>query len=316
LYSARDSGAGTVRRLQHFEASRRKFLNEAQVLARVQHSNIVRVDGAFKDNNTAYTVMELLHGETLLRRIERGGALSEAEALSVIEHIGSALKTVHELEMLHLDVKPENIFVCPGDELDSEHRVVLMDFDLLQPMAGPASYRTQPLNATMHCGTPGYAPLEQYTQGTRFGVYTDIYALGATLYHMLFGQPPMDSTDLATRSDTRQADFAPTDGVSSAVQKALKWAMQLQPFKRPQSVADFMDALHGRDVATPDTSPQNTATVLRGGTNNSAKLSLTAVGLDGTVANGSRATKGGYRAFNPDYGSNCPLRHTCGDTRR
>jgi serine/threonine protein kinase len=58
-----------------------------------------------------------------------------------------------------------------------------MDFDLLQPMAGAASYRTQPLNVTTHCGTPGYAPLEQYTQGARFGTYTDIYALGATLHH-------------------------------------------------------------------------------------------------------------------------------------
>jgi serine/threonine protein kinase len=243
---------------RHFEATRRKFLNEARVLARVQHRNLVDVQEAFEENNTAYTVMELLQGETLQQRVERKGALPEAEALSITDHICSALQTVHEMEMLHLDVKPENIFLCRCARPHEEQRIVLMDFDLLQPMCGPASYRTQPLNVTMHCGTPGYAPLEQYTQGARFGVYTDIYALGATLCHILTGQAPTDSTDRAAQNDIVQVN-----GVGNAVEHAIRWAMQLHPFKRPQSVQDFLDALHGCGVTAPDTSTQKAATTPR-----------------------------------------------------
>ncbi|HEX8236441.1 MAG TPA: serine/threonine-protein kinase [Abditibacteriaceae bacterium] len=247
---------------RHFEATRRKFLNEARVLAGVQHRNIVNVQEAFEQNNTAYTVMELLQGETLQQRVERQGALPEAEALNIIEHICSALQTVHEMEMLHLDVKPENIFLCRRAGSHEEQRIVLMDFDLLQPMAGPASYRTQPLNVTMHCGTPGYAPLEQYTQGARFGVYTDIYALGATLCHILTGQAPTDSTDRAAHSDRAvENDIVQLNGAGDAVGHAIRWAMQLHPFKRPQSVQDFLDALHGRGVTAPDTSTQRTGAI-------------------------------------------------------
>jgi serine/threonine protein kinase len=239
-----------------FAETRLKFLSEARVLARVHHSNIVHVQEAFEANNTAYTVMELLQGETLLQRVERQGALPEEEALSIIEDVCSALHTVHELEMLHLDVKPENIFLCRRQGVDGKQRIVLMDFDLLQPIAGPASYRTRPLNVTMHCGTPGYAPLEQYTQGTRFGFYTDIYGLGATLYHVVTGQVPPASTDRAAQNDSLPMEIK---GASRSVRDATRWAMQLQPFKRPQVVRDFLDALHDRNVTAPDASTHSSA---------------------------------------------------------
>jgi serine/threonine-protein kinase len=265
---------------EHFRSAREKFLSESRVLARLEHPNIVRAYDAFSENNTAYSVMELLHGETLLNRIERSGALPEKAALDIITRVAQALQAVHEIEMLHLDVKPENIFLC-AVKSGGESRVVLMDFDLLQPMAPQSTYRTRPLHVTVHCGTPGYAPLEQYTQGTRFGIYTDVYALGATLYHTLTGSAPPDSTDRAARA----GDLS-LPGVSDVVGEAVLWAMHLQPFMRPQSVTNFLDVLHSRSAAPTRASTRRApAAKSTNGTDRpgTTMLSLPAAASTGTV---------------------------------
>ncbi len=272
-----------------FAAAKANFLDEARVLSGLRHSNIVRVQSCFEENGTAYMVMEYLHGETLLRRIERDGPLSSDEAIAIVEKIGGAVDAVHRLGLLHLDIKPENIFVCApagtapraevekgiredqfpdvaghsmsgssapgsrvadgGSSVDKAGRIVLMDFDLLQKIETGAAFQTRPLSHTAHCGTPGYAPPEQYSQSAHFSNATDIYALGATLYHLLTGQAPPAATERALSSLPLPAP----QSIDPDARCAIGAAMQIRAEQRPQSVREFLDALRpllGNDAAS------------------------------------------------------------------
>src|SRR5437879_782833 len=115
----------------------------------------------------------------------QGGPLSEREAVAAIEQVGAALAVVHQASLLHRDLKPENVMVT------EEGRVVLVDFGTAREFAAGKTKRMTTLL------TPGYAPLEQYGQQARFGAFTDVYALGAMLYHLLTGAVPVVATDRA-----------------------------------------------------------------------------------------------------------------------
>ena len=147
------------------------------------------VYGTFEENNTAYMVMELLRGKTLGQLVEERGPLPEAEAIGYIRRVGEALIVVHEASLLHRDLKPDNIMLTGDGE------VVLIDFGTARAFAAGKTGRM----TTMV--TPGYAPLEQYGQSVRFGPFTDVYALAATLYHVLTGQMPAPATDRASGVD-------------------------------------------------------------------------------------------------------------------
>lgn len=170
----------------HYEEARTQFLSEARLLARCHHHGIVAVHTAFEENGTAYMVMEWLSGQSVEQRLEaRGGRLSEAEAVPLIERVGEALGSVHALGLLHRDIKPENIIVC------DDGRVMLIDFGTAREFAqGQAQGHTTVV-------TPGYAPLEQYAREARRGAFTDVYGLAATLYHALTGQRPPAASDRA-----------------------------------------------------------------------------------------------------------------------
>ena len=94
-----------------YVAEKAKFLAEGQRLAQFEHPNIVKVFSLFEENNTAYMVMELLKGKTLLRIIDEHGPLEEAEALAYITQIAEALDVIHSAKLLHRDIKPENIII-------------------------------------------------------------------------------------------------------------------------------------------------------------------------------------------------------------
>ncbi len=219
-----------------FQAARRRFLDEAKTLAQFRHPGIVDVYTLFEENNSAYMVMEFLRGQTLGQLLEARGRLREAEALAYIQQAAQALDEVHRGAMLHRDIKPDNIFAT------DDGRVVLIDFGTAREFA---IGKTRQMTVTL---TPGYAPLEQYAQRAQRGPYSDVYALAATLYHLLTGEAPLPATDRAAGvelADVRELNLA----VSAQVASAVMGGLAMEVAARPQSAREMLDALTGRPGA-------------------------------------------------------------------
>lgn len=222
-----------------YEAAKGKFIGEAQMLARFHHPNIVQVHAVFEENGTACMVMEHLDGVTLEDMLMREKCLTPEVALPYIQKIGEALESLHNSNLLHRDIKPANIIVT------TDGRVVLLDFGTARDFADE---KTSWMTAIL---TPAYAPIEQYWQNAHFGVYTDVYALGATAYHLLTGTTPSQATERAAGLPL----ISPREknpGIDSRVSDAIMWAMEMQIADRPRSVHEFMMALNGR-IARGDT---------------------------------------------------------------
>jgi WD40 repeat protein len=181
--------------------------------------------------------MEYLKGEDLQELVDAGGALSEWQAVNYVRRVGEALEAIHRAGLLHLDVKPDNIRAC------LDRRIILIDFGAArQYVAGQG-----PGVPTML--TPGYAPLEQYVLDARRGAFTDVYALAATLYHLVTAQVPVPSPDRARGvelPDPRRLNPAISPGVVRALEKGL----EIRPADRPPTIAAFLDLLAGAAAAT------------------------------------------------------------------
>ncbi|MGB9878124.1 MAG: protein kinase domain-containing protein [bacterium] len=215
---------------REFENIKKKFLEEARILAKFNHPGIERVYDFFEENDTGYIIVEFLEGKTLGSIIKEKGKLEEQEALAIINDVCEALSVVHKSGYLHRDINPNNIFIT------EDGRVVLIDFgNAREYMIGKIMTHTVIL-------TPGYAPLEQYSQVAERGPYTDIYALSATLYHMLTGQAPIDapSRDAGTKLPSPR-EVNPS--ISEAVSRAVMAGLEMDYRKRPQSVEDFLSLL-------------------------------------------------------------------------
>ena len=172
-----------------YNTAKQRFLQEAQCLARFHHPSIVAVYDVFEENATVYMVMEYLRGENLGHKLERcGKPLPESELVAIMEPIVDALDGMHAQGVLHRDIKPENIMLADGN---GTVRPVLIDFGSARDFVGGATIRHSVVL------TPGYAPLEQYTESQRRGPFTDVYALAATLYHLATGVQPPPATDFA-----------------------------------------------------------------------------------------------------------------------
>ncbi len=239
------SGGITV---TEFCEERNKFLEEGQRIAQFQHPSIVKVFTLFEENNTAYMVMEFLRGKTLLKMVEESGPLEERLIVQLIEQVAGALGVVHQANVIHRDIKPENIIVTV------DNRAVLVDFGTAREFAAG---KTRKMTTML---TPGYAPLEQYGQHARFGVFTDIYSLGATTYHLLTGQVPIQATDRAAGVELA-APRRLNSRISRQVSDAVLWAMDMRIDKRPQNASDFLQAMRGARSASSDGSTKgSTAT--------------------------------------------------------
>jgi serine/threonine protein kinase len=245
-----------------FEELKECFLHEAKILLLVNHPGIPRVYDTFEENNTVYIVMEFLEGEPLSRLLEeRGGVMEEAEAVGYILQAAEALEAVHQAGYLHRDIKPDNIFIC------FDGRVVLLDFALARPYKGTTRW-------CLYCGVKvsenervcsrcrllirdgciwldpnWYEPLEKFAWGMHVGPPFDIYALGATLYHLLTGQVPRAAPDRLIRVQLIGTDLAPphqlNPKVSRSVSEAVMKAMAIRVEERPQTVRAFIEALRG-----------------------------------------------------------------------
>lgn len=186
-----DKSSGEIKEQLTFGLQR--FLNEAKTLARfAEHPNIVTVRDFFETNSTAYLVMSYVEGVTLEQYLQRkGGRLSFNHCLKIIMPVLDALKEVHRAGIMHRDISPDNIFI------NKDGRVILIDFGAArQEMREKSKSLSVILKA-------GYAPEEQYRSKGKQGPWTDIYAVGATLYRAITGQTPLEAMDRMAEDDLK-----------------------------------------------------------------------------------------------------------------
>ena len=160
-----------------------RFLEEARILARFDHRNLVRVHRVIEAWGTAYMVMEYVKGRTLKEEVKAAGPLSESRLLSMLWALTDGLSAVHGADVLHRDIAPDNVIIRP------DGTPVLIDFGAARQAIGR---HTGAMRAVLK---PGYAPIEQYSARGRQGPWTDIYALGALAYWALSGEVPVEATE-------------------------------------------------------------------------------------------------------------------------
>ncbi len=231
---------------EDFALGLQSFVNEARLLARFDQPALVKVFRFWEGNGTAYMAMPLYKGRNLRQlRKERGpGGFDDAWMRALIEPLLGALETMHEAAVYHRDIAPDNILWCDNQ------RPVLLDFGAARLVLAD---RTQNVTAILK---PQFAPIEQYaeTQSMRQGPWTDLYALAGTCYFLLTGRAPLPATARVMGDELEPlARLAPA-GCSPQLLQALDWAMAVRPQDRPQSVAQFRDALAGR-IAIPPRAP-------------------------------------------------------------
>lgn len=212
-----------------FEKYRAAFVKEAKMLDELNHPNIVNVIDVFDENNTSYMVMSFIQGTSLQDIVEKNGPLQYAEAVNYIGQITNAIDFVHKRNILHRDIKPDNVMIT------SDYKAILIDFGNAREFEQD---KTQ-----MHTSifTRCYAPPEQYEANSRKGSYTDIYALGATLYFALTGKEPLESGTRAIEKMATPKELCPN--IPEEINRTIVKAMQLKPENRHQMVKEFMEDL-------------------------------------------------------------------------
>ncbi len=214
-----------------FEQQQVKFVQEAFRLVQCSHPHIVKVHEVINENGLWGMVMEYIQGEDLAVYVNQRGKLSEASALKYINQIGTALEYIHQQGMLHRDVKPNNIVLR-----QSQQEAVLIDFGLAR------EFNLNQTGSMTNVMTEGYAPIEQYERQGKFGAYTDVYALAATLYTLLTGEAPLPSRFRITGIPLpapQQRNSVISDRVNDAIIKG----MELEPHERTQSVREWLGLL-------------------------------------------------------------------------
>lgn len=220
-----------------------RFIDEARTLAKFEHPNLIRVVRYIEANGTAYIVMDFAEGRPLSTLINEDSLLSEDQLTKILVPLIDGLSLVHAAEMLHRDVKPENIVIRPDGS------PVLIDFGAARQAIGS---RSQPISTIL---TPGYAPYEQYFSSGNQGPWTDIYALGAVAYACLTGDAPHEAVQRAVEDPTVPAVQSAKGRGFKAFLEAIDWAIQLREADRPQTVDDWKNALLGRKPAASLSGP-------------------------------------------------------------
>lgn len=208
-----------------------RFLDEARVVARFDHRNIVKIYRFFEQNGTGYIVMEFIDGKTLLELQKEKGSLQETEIREWLWPVMEGLKVVHKAGFLHRDIKPHNIM------MRRDGRPCLLDFGAARMAIGG---RTQSLTAIM---TPGFAPLEQYETRGNQGPWTDIYALGAVMYGCVSGRKPKDALDRIRNDALESPESGTAKTYSKSFLEGIMTALSMQEVSRPQSLEALLDIL-------------------------------------------------------------------------
>ncbi len=208
-----------------FNHGLRCFFEEGSNLARLRHTNVVQVENFFRANGTAYLVMQYERGHTLQEHVHKGsGDLNEENIRRIFGRLLNGLREVHSHKLLHLDIKPANIY------LRTDGSPVLLDFGAARQVIGEDA----PQLRAMH--TPGFAAPEQYGNDGRLGPWTDIYATGASLYACLDGHTPLAADKRAATDALVPAVKAFAGRYSRQLLETVDACLRLDPMQRPQSV--------------------------------------------------------------------------------
>jgi len=236
----------TLRSRMHeetFALGLQSFVNEARLLARFDHPALVKVFRFWEANGTAYMAMPLYKGRTLrqMRKALPASAFDDAWMRALIDPLLGALEVMHDADVYHRDIAPDNILWC------DDGRPVLLDFGAARLVLAD---RTQNVTAILK---PQFAPIEQYaeTQAMRQGPWTDLYALAGTCFFMLTGRAPLPATGRVMGDEQESLMRLLPPGCSPRLLQVLDWALAVRPQDRPQSVAQFREALAGRITAPP-----------------------------------------------------------------
>ncbi len=222
--------------------TREQFLREAIVLARLDHQNLPKVSDFFSISDRDYLVMDFVPGKDLrtlmVEAQQRNAFLSEREVLGWANQLADALTYLHNQKppILHRDIKPSNLKLTPNGLLK------LVDFGLVKILASDE----MTITVIQGRGTALYTPLEQYGGDTgHTDARTDIYAFGATLYHLLTNTRPVEARELFLHPENLTPPRQLNPDISLRTERAILWAMSLHPEDRPQDVEAFRQALLG-----------------------------------------------------------------------
>lgn len=231
--------------------TREQFFREATVLARMDHPNLPKVSDYFSIGDRDYLVMDFVPGRDLRVIMEearqKGTFIAEGDVLGWANQLADALSYLHSQTptILHRDIKPSNLKLTPSGILK------LVDFGLVKLLASDEVTIT----VLQGRGTILYTPLEQYGGDTgHTDVRSDVYAFGATLYHLLTNHPPLEARELFLHPERLVPPRELNPEISARTERAVLWAMNLHPDERPQDVAAFRQALLGD--AEPITRPR------------------------------------------------------------
>lgn len=231
------------------EGIMRGFLNEAHTLATLSHPNIVGVHQVFEDNNTAYMTLDYINGHDLLEIIdEKKARLTPAQIVSMARKLISAVAHIHDRQLLHCDISPDNICVRPDGE------PVLIDFGAARKCPAGIGLKHEGISLVKD----GYSPHELYSDDGSCGPFSDIYSLGATLYHAVSGVAPAECQGRLTalvekRPDPLKPLAGSVRGYPAGFLESIDKATAVRPSARHQSAQDWLKLL---SVATvrPDRS--------------------------------------------------------------
>jgi len=215
-----------------FYRGRALFFEEAKVLSSLKHHNIVDVTNFFQANDTVYMVMTYDYGITLDKILKNKSLdITEQFLVSSFNQLLTGIGVIHKNNMIHLDIKPGNILIRPGND------PLLLDFGAIQHY--PVSKKQMRAKVL----TKGFSPLEQYSAKGQLGPWSDIYAVGASMRSCLDGKTPEPAPERENKDSMLAAVKAYKNRFSQKFLMAIDWAMQIEPEKRPQSIEELKEAL-------------------------------------------------------------------------
>jgi len=224
--------ATTAENLATFRYGMKCFFEEGRALAKINHPNVVRVINFFRANETVYMVMRYERGKTLQEEIQsRKRTVKESFIRRVFAELLNGLREVHTHKILHLDIKPANIYI----RLDGSP--VLLDFGAARQTLTDEKSRLSPMY------TPGFAAPEQYKNRDILGPWTDVYSVGASMFSCLAGFAPQAADQRLQNDKLASAKKLWGGQYSDQLLEIIDWCLHLNYMDRPQSVFQLQKAL-------------------------------------------------------------------------